>query len=192
MFRFGDQMAFQFQCPDCQRLEVDDSRIGKPVICPYCGKKLIVPERPSTRVDSARSSGSRSKALSKSAVSVGKDQPLINTESSLRPVRKSLRRNEIAPESEFGPALEVYHISCPRGFVMEVPGEMLGTTALCPCCHHKMRLRLKETHEFKRRRAIEEEAEEVRLGRFWLHVAIIVTALVIASFGLMGIVLMLL
>lgn len=184
-------MTVQFRCPDCEILEVDDEDIGEWVLCPYCGKQVEVP-------DPAMAGSSTLQASLPVAANVSNDSapPLLeddeevaHTPSDLPKIHRrgtgplefdsiqesGQTRNPIGIEEE--PTL--YHIACDQGFLMEVPPDMIGMEAMCPCCDQHMVLNLRDTVEFKQRKEWEETREVNRLGKFWLNVSIVFAAVIV-------------
>lgn len=64
--------------------------------------------------------------------------------------------------------LEVVHIPCPKGHVLDVDKDMLGERVQCPVCHSVYDLKLENSLEYIRERKVAEDREEARLGKIWI------------------------
>ncbi len=170
------EASFQFRCSCGKNLEVEVKHAEQHVICPFCGKTVLVPRPTASELEeqSKRTKQSAEVELPKIVTDDLRDSP-----AGRGPV--DVQGSKIVLEKSH----ETYHISCPKGFVMDVPKEMLGQVALCPCCHQRVALRLTDTHEHRSVRAIEEAASDEKLGRFWLKSSIIIAAVIFAAFLLM-------
>ncbi|MBE6427556.1 MAG: hypothetical protein E7028_03050 [Planctomycetaceae bacterium] len=68
--------------------------------------------------------------------------------------------------------LELVHIPCPKGHVLDVDREMIGQRVQCPVCHSVYDLLLENSLEFIQEKKKEQELEELRLGKVWIIWAI--------------------
>ena len=146
-------MAFEFLCPQGHLLEGDESQVGSECACPTCGCHFEVPA-----------------PLPTEPINV------VSVDSTPAPLP------DVRPESfELTRAadLEIVHIPCPSGHELETPREMLGQEALCPYCNKQFRLRLEKSLEYIREQAEEQRREDLKLGRTWLRISIVLTALVV-------------
>ena len=95
---------------------------------------------------------------------------------------------DVGPESfELTKAadLEILHIPCPSGHELETPREMLGQEALCPYCNKQFRLRLERSVEYVAEQAEQQRREDLKLGRMWFKIAIVLTALVVSGLAVL-------
>ncbi len=69
--------------------------------------------------------------------------------------------------------LELLHIPCPKGHVLDVDKEMLGQRVQCPVCRSVYDLMLENSLEFIQEKKKERELEELRLGKVWIVWAIV-------------------
>lgn len=148
-------MTFQFQCPNGDLLEGEESQVGKQCTCPICQTLFVIPaplaaaaapppppEEPAA-VIVKRGDASRTP---------GKDEP--------------------AGKSSIASSL--LHILCPEGHELEVPREMLDQLAACPHCGKEFKLRERDSIEWKRRHLLSQEKHWNKAGQFWLNLAIVV------------------
>ena len=152
-------MAFDFLCPQGHLLEGDESEVGSECACPTCGCRFEVPA-----------------PLPPEPINV---VPVDPTPAPLPEVRPELFEMKRAAD------LEIVHIPCPSGHELETPREMLGQEALCPYCNKQFRLRLEKSLEYKREQAQEQRREDVKLGRTWLKIAIVLTTLVVVGLAVL-------
>ena len=76
-------------------------------------------------------------------------------------------------------APRILHIPCPNGHELETPEEMVGQDVICPFCGEQFQLRLKDSVEHKRERALERELREIKSGQMWFNWAIVIAVLVV-------------
>lgn len=69
--------------------------------------------------------------------------------------------------------LDLLHIPCPKGHVLDVDKEMLGQRVQCPVCRSVYDLMLENSLEFIQEKKKERELEEIRLGKVWIVWAIV-------------------
>jgi len=153
-------MAFEFLCPQGHLLEGDESQVGSECACPTCGCHFEVPA-----------------PLPSEPINV---VPLID--------RTPAPVTDVGPESfELKKAadLEIVHIPCPSGHELETPREMLGQEALCPYCNKQFRLRLEKSLEYLREQDEEQRREDLKLGRRWFKIAIVLTAIVVSGLAVL-------
>jgi uncharacterized membrane protein YvbJ len=62
---------------------------------------------------------------------------------------------------------------------LETPEEMLGQEVMCPHCNTQFQLRESDSVEYKRKRDIERERRERKVGNAWFNWAIVCAVLVI-------------
>ena len=77
---------------------------------------------------------------------------------------------------------ELLHIDCPNGHELEVPREMLDQDALCPKCDVQFRLRETDSVEYQRKKQVEMETRERRVGNAWLNWTIALGIIVVLFF----------
>ena len=74
--------------------------------------------------------------------------------------------------------LDILHIPCPRGHVLEVPRDMIGERVRCPYCKAVYTLQFERSLEARKEQAERDAVEEARLGKVWLIRAMIAGILV--------------
>jgi hypothetical protein len=148
-------MAFEFLCPQGHLLEGDESQVGSECACPTCGCHFEVPA-----------------PLPPKPINVVSIDPAPAPLPDVPPEAFKMKR---AAE------LEIVHVPCPSGHELETPREMLGQEALCPYCNKQFRLRLEKSLEYIKERAEEQRREDLKLGRKWLKITIVLTTLVVAG-----------
>ena len=176
---------FQFQCPQGHLLEGDESQAGQQCNCPMCGMLFIIPApvAPAPMMPPAFPGGSTPPAPAA-------PQPFVPVQPAYGPAPAAETPAEPGPVIDTGvdraeevPVTEsaqtLLHIPCPNGHELEVPPDMLDQDVMCPHCEAQFRLRAKDSVEHKRKRKIELEARERRLGNLWLNWAIVVAVLVV-------------
>ncbi len=77
---------------------------------------------------------------------------------------------------------DLLHIDCPNGHELEVPREMLDQDALCPQCEVQFRLRETDSVEYQRKKQVEMETRERRVGNAWLNWTIALGIIVVLFF----------
>jgi hypothetical protein len=152
-------MAFEFLCPQGHLLEGDESQVGSECACPTCGCHFEVPA-----------------PLPPEPINVVSVDPTPDPLPDVRP--ESLALTKAAD-------LEIVHIPCPSGHELETPREMLGQEALCPHCNKQFRLRLEKSLEYIREQTEAQRREDLKLGRRWLKIAIVLTTLVVAGLAVL-------
>lgn len=145
-------MAFQFQCPQGHLLEGDESQAGQTCQCPMCGMAFIIPA-PLT-----------APAPAWSAAPAEPQQPAFP--------QFGPGMTSAAPAIDQAPKL--LHIPCPKGHELEVPPEMLNEDVMCPHCGEQFRLKEKDSVEFKRKHAEQEERRIERAGKLWFNWAVVI------------------
>lgn len=166
-------MAFQFLCPQGHLLEGDESQSGEQLQCPYCQSVFVVPAPDVAAPQQPDVQGDPQSGL-----------PEIST----APDFGSSATSEESGESfalETAKDSSVVHIPCPNGHELETPRDMLGEYAMCPHCQTEFQLRLKDSREYKRDQAAEQERHQQRLGNAWMNWAIAVMVLVLLGVGLL-------
>lgn len=73
----------------------------------------------------------------------------------------------------------VLHIPCPKGHVLETPEDMLDQEVLCPHCRTQFVLRRRNSAEYRQKKEEEERQREIKVGNFWLNMAIVTVILVV-------------
>ena len=71
------------------------------------------------------------------------------------------------------------HIPCPNGHLLETPPEMFGQDVMCPHCQAQFQLKERESVEYKRREAADEERFERRRGKLWLNWAVSIAVVIV-------------
>jgi rubredoxin len=183
-------MAFQFLCPQGHTLQADESQIDQQCQCPHCGVEFVVP--PPAGFPAAGQpqwTGSDVPAF---------DEPTSPTETSEQNVLEFGPR--IGPRFDVSPGpaaawsapepaaaflpqsaaqVELLHIRCPSGHILETPRDMLDEDAMCPFCQAQFRLRYRDSIEFKKEKEADLARREAHLGQVWLHWAVAIAAVVI-------------
>lgn len=182
-------MVVQFRCPDCEILEVDDEDIGETVLCPYCGQEVevpdpsLVPSRAKTSLPLGLVVGSGTDPVefgdNENESEKSENLPQIYRRGQGRPEFENIQVTEKQASPVGLDEPEIYHIACDQGFIMEVPLEMIGMEALCPCCDQQMSLDLRKTIEYQKKREWELQREENKLSKFWLNLAIVIASVVV-------------
>ncbi len=152
-------MAFEFLCPKGHVLEGDESQVGSECACPTCGCHFEVPA-----------------PLPPDPIEVVVVDPAPPPVREVRP--ESFELKKVAD-------LELVHIPCPAGHELETPREMLGQEALCPFCNRQFRLRLEKSVEYKKEEAEQARREDLRLGRLWIKVSIVLAVLVVIGLSVL-------
>lgn len=75
--------------------------------------------------------------------------------------------------------LDLLHIPCPKGHILDVDKEMLGERVQCPVCRAVYDLKLENSLEYIQEKLHEEELEEARLGKIWIVRAVIAVVILI-------------
>jgi len=152
-------MAFEFLCPQGHLLEGDESQVGSECACPTCGCHFEVP-----------------------APLPPEPIKIVAVDPTPGPVPDALPESfELKKAAD----LEIVHIPCPSGHELETPREMLGQEALCPFCDKQFRLRLEKSVEYIKEQAEQERCEDLKLGRVWINVSIVLAALVVAVLSIL-------
>ena len=175
-------MTFQFTCPQGHLLQAEPEHVGQQSQCPACGTMMLIPApppealplaKPVTDDGSAPFPNVTRQGLASSAESsppkIDTGAPQINTD------MEGPRAVDAQPE--------FFHISCPNGHELETPRDMLEQFAMCPTCNAQFQLLERESVEYKRRKAVEEEARAANLERNWLNWAIALVILVLLGLG---------
>ncbi len=152
-------MAFEFLCPKGHVLEGDESQVGSECACPTCGCHFEVPA-----------------PLPPAPVEVVVVDPASQPVRDVRPESFELKKAD---------DLELVHIPCPAGHELETPRAMLGQEAICPFCNRQFRLRLEKSVEYIKEEAEQARREELRLGRLWIKVSIVLAVLVVIGLSVL-------
>jgi hypothetical protein len=168
-------------------LETDESYVGQPCQCPYCGTTFPIPAPPAY--------GPPSPPPPAGYAPPGNVPPAYNPPSGAPAPFPGVQPT---PGGQIGPAPvpftqkpaepELLHIACPNGHELETPRDMLNQDVLCPHCNVQFRLREKDSVEYKRRREQELERRERKAGKMWLNYAIV--AAVLVGIGIIGLIAM--
>lgn len=158
-------MAFQFQCPNGHLLQGEESQAGQQVQCPHCQMMFIIP---APIAPAATSPLPGQIAPENPSGQSGGGFPDIHTGGSRAPAKPFEMKEP-----------ELLHIPCPNGHVLETPIEMLDQDVLCPHCQSQFQLRRKDSQEFKRKKQLERERREHRVGKAWFNWAVVVVVLVL-------------
>ena len=174
-------MVFQFKCPQGHTLQGNESDVGQQSQCPTCGEAFLIPS-----------------PLGQSGM--GFVEPTVQDQAAIRD--QIVIEEEVAAETEIDvsvkdpdvPAVadivnpvidappELLHIDCPNGHELEVPREMLDQDALCPKCDVQFRLRETDSVEYQRKKQVEMETRERRVGNAWLNWTIALGIIVVLFF----------
>lgn len=190
-------MAFRFLCPRGHLLQGDESQTGQRCKCPYCHSQFLVPQ----------ASGIPRPDHLPVASALGGDAPSVDDPARAQPAAGPPEPppDETVPEIRTGGKVgtdspaevaaqlglvdaqqrDLLHIACPKGHVLETPREMLGQRAMCPYCQAEFRLRLEDSQEHRRQTAERRQRQEQKLGKAWMHRAIVSAVLVILALVLM-------
>lgn len=148
-------MSFQFQCPHGHLLEGEPDQAGQQCTCPLCGVLFIIPQP----VAAPEPPGSAPPAYEPPAPP---------------PETPALSFTAAEPTSA-----GLLHIPCPKGHELEVPRDMLNQFVECPHCQAQFHLRERDSVEYRKKHAAEQERRWERAGQTWLQWAIIFAVLVV-------------
>jgi len=181
-------MAFQFLCPQGHLLQSDESQVGRPCQCPYCGGVFLVPQVHPGPLADPTAMGLPGWGDAPGAIHEGPARALEETDPdpevelpAIYAGGASALPAVVAAWMPPGAQQDVVHISCPLGHILETPLKMIGEDAMCPFCQAEFRLRYEDSLEYKQARAEQIERREARLGETWLRWSIaIATAVLVA------------
>ena len=163
-------MTFQFTCPNGHLLQAEPEHVGQQSQCPACGVMMLIPEPPPQALPFAQpASGAESSLISVGNPTKPVDVPNIETGQDRPP---KINVGDDAQNLSAGKPPTLFHIRCPNGHELETPREMLDQFALCPTCNAQFQLLERDSVEYQRRKAIEDEARAAKLDRNWLNWAI--------------------
>ncbi len=149
-------MAFQFQCPNGHVLEGEPEQAGLSCQCPLCGVLFIIP----APLPTAAAPEPPSPEPAAPAAPPAETTPLPFT-----------------PEgTEAAPLL---HIPCPQGHELEVPREMLNQFVECPHCQAQFHLRERDSVEYRKKYAADQQRKWDQRGQAWLQWTIILAVIVV-------------
>ncbi|MHC4178883.1 MAG: hypothetical protein ACYSWU_15330 [Planctomycetota bacterium] len=179
-------MEFQFICPRGHRLQGDESQTGQHCKCPYCESEFLVPQpsrdpRPDHLPVAHAETGGPAPAHDQPPPA---SEPAVGGES-FPAIRTGPQAGgdpaDVAAQLGFGDArqMDLLHIPCPNGHLLETPRDMLGQDAMCPHCRAQFRLQFEESQEYQREKAEQRERRERKLGKAWLHWAIATAVVVV-------------
>ena len=75
--------------------------------------------------------------------------------------------------------VELLHIRCPSGHILETPRDMLEEDVMCPFCQAQFHLRYRDSIEYKHEKEAKIARREAQLGRAWLHWSIAIAVVVL-------------
>jgi hypothetical protein len=166
--------VFQFQCPNGDLLQADESQVGQTCACPLCHVHFLVPGPLAVPHASDSAFPVTEPAAPEDAAP---DFPFTDDELTQPDSEPAAAQAEAIPVvGEREP--ELLHISCPNGHVLETPAEMLDQEALCPHCRTQFRLLRKDSVEYRRQKQLELQRRERRRSEAWLGIAITVVVVV--------------
>ncbi|MEM7313210.1 MAG: hypothetical protein AAF497_08665 [Planctomycetota bacterium] len=181
---FKRVMTFQFTCPQGHLLQAEPEHVGQQSQCPACGTMMLIPAPPPEALPLAKPITDSNAA---SFPKVTGQSPPAPDHGAAIPPKIDTGPPQINTGVESPVAVdsqpEFFHISCPNGHELETPREMLDQFAMCPTCNAQFQLLERESVEYKRRKAIEEEARAANLERNWLNWAIALVILVLLGLG---------
>lgn len=192
-------MVFQFLCPQGHMLQADQSQVDQQCQCPHCGVEFLVPQPVETPAASPPQwTGSDTPESEESAPqSAEADSEQAFPEIHARRARRHRSRSGPAAASKpvadsagafvpLGSAdVELLHIRCPAGHVLETPRDMLDEDVLCPFCQAQFHLRYQDSIEYQREKEAEIARHDARLGKTWLHWAIAIAVVVLIGLGML-------
>ena len=182
---------FQFQCPNGHLLEGDESQAGQQCTCPMCNTLFIIPQPLGAAPGPTGGNAPPSQFPSFIGTPGGSTSGGFSLEQS-SPAANADPMAPVAPTGGTGFALgggaaagpeepKLYHIPCPNGHELEVPEDMLRQDVLCPYCEAQFHLRLKDSVEYKKQQAEEQERKDRKAGKAWLHWSIAIGAVVLLT-----------
>lgn len=164
-------MVFQFQCPQGHVLTGNESDVGQTSQCPTCGEAFLIP------APMVPPQPDFVEPTVQSHVAVQEEIPAEPE------VQISIGGSDEPPiEDAINHEPELLHIDCPQGHQLEVPRDMLNQDALCPHCNVQFRLREVDSEEYQRKKKVEEETRERRMGNAWLNWTIALGIVVVLFF----------
>jgi hypothetical protein len=172
-------MTFQFTCPAGHLLEGELSQAGQPCQCPECGAPFEIPQPAPAPARSRPPAGPGLAA----APEVYADFPGGSSGGEF-----DAGGFDAGGGLDAASELDVVHIPCPNGHVLETPRDMIGQDVLCPQCQAQFRLRETHSLEYRRRKEAEDDRIARRRGKLWLNWAIV--AAVVVGLSLIGMVIM--
>ena len=192
-------MAFQFLCPQGHMLQADESQIDQQCQCPHCGVEFLVP-----RPAGAPAAGEPQWTGSDRPIFDEPTPPPPPTEAEvpeqivlgIGPRIGPRVGPQIGPpggsaEAAFAPEpvptfapmsaaqLELLHIRCPSGHILETPRDMLDEDVMCPFCQAQFHLRYQDSIEYKHEKEAKLARREAHLGQVWLRWAIAIAVAVV-------------
>lgn len=93
--------------------------------------------------------------------------------------------NQATKRKKKAEELDLLHIPCPKGHILDVDKEMLGERVQCPVCHAVYDLKLENSLEYIQEKRHEMELEEARMGKVWIVRAVIATVILILFLGVL-------
>lgn len=151
-------MAFQFACPQGHLLEGDESMANSQLNCPTCGMLFIVPEPLPAEPEPAPAA----------------------PPPSIPDVTSSRGGGVFAPPGSTS-EMRLLHIPCPQGHILETPPDMLGLDVMCPHCGVQFRLSENESLEYKKKKKLEQEAADSKVGNAWFNWAVAIAVVVVVG-----------
>ncbi len=163
--------------------------VAVPVVTPVSQPGVSVPSASGNSLDFSSSPSRKSgKGQNLNELLGGGDSPKTNAEESSqeanpfammneKKVREQKKNDALEIKSKLEGAtkappkaeeLNLLHIPCPKGHVLDVDKDMLGERVQCPVCHSVYDLKLENSLEYIRERKAAEDREEARLGKIWI------------------------
>jgi hypothetical protein len=157
-------MSFEFYCPNGHLLEGDDEQLGTQGRCPICGTLFRFP----TTTLVARREKLRH------------DAKLRDDEGKSEAAEPELPPEPVVPERR------IIQVLCPRGHVLNILEELLGSEAVCLKCKTRFTPTVERSVPYLRTKHRYETQKGESQGRFWMGVAVlgvtaVVTAFVVAA-----------
>ena len=158
-------MSFEFYCPNGHLLEGDDEQLGTQGRCPICGTLFRFP----TTTLVARREKLRHDAKSAADVA-GADRAAAESAAA-----------ELAPEPVV-PERRVIQVLCPRGHVLNILEELLGSEAVCLKCKTRFVPTTERSVAYLRTKHRYETQKGEAQGRFWMGAAVLAVTAVVTAF----------
>jgi len=188
-------MAFEFLCPQGHVLQGEESMVGQKCRCPYCQSEFSVPPPPGGLPIAQAASDPGADGAYAPIFDESDDLeqagpggfPGIHAGADSAGVPQDVALRFGTPDAQ---RLNLLHIPCPRGHVLETPRDMLGQDALCPFCGTQFRLRFEDSREYRQEKAERRAVRDQKIGKAWMNwsiaAAVAVVLGVILLFAIAG------
>jgi hypothetical protein len=192
-------MAFQFLCPQGHMLQADESQVDQQCQCPHCGVEFLVPRPAGAPSPGAQWTGSDAPAFGEPTPPPSQPeapgQIVLGIGPQIGPIGPRIgppsgfEQPAAEPAPTFLPMsaaeLEVLHVRCPSGHILETPRDMLDEDVMCPYCQAQFHLRYGDTIEYQQEKEAKLARREAQLGRAWLHWSIAIATVVLIGLGVL-------